>query len=79
MTTTILNYSQNLLELIFTSLKKTVQGFMIGWMISRQTEANRTVVQQMINAGEYRQDEYWTLLHQINRKTIQSIHKEFGE
>jgi len=77
MTTLVLNYSQSLFERLWKGLKYTLQGFMIGYMISRQTEANRTVAQMLVNSGEYRQDDYWNLLHQLNHKTIQDIHKEF--
>ena len=51
---------------------------MIGWMIARQTQANQHVARQLISHGEYRQDDYWTLVSDLNRKTIQNIHKEFG-
>ena len=78
MTTIALNYSTKILEGSWKVVKKTLQGIMIGYMIARQSEANKAVAQQMINAGEYRQDDYWTLLNDLNAKTIQSIHKEFG-
>ena len=79
MTTLVLNYSQSLLEGLWSGVKKTLQGIMIGYMIARQTEANRLVAQQMINAGEYRQTDYWVLLNDLNAKTIASIHKEFKD
>lgn len=78
MTTIALNYSTKILEGSWNVVKKTLQGMMIGYMIARQTEANRVVVQQLINAGEYKQDMYWTLLQDLNYKTIQQIEKEFG-
>ena len=78
MTTIALSYSTKILEGSWKVVKKTLQGIMIGYMIARQSEANKAVAQQMINAGEYRQDDYWTLLNDLNAKTIQSIHKEFG-
>lgn len=78
MTTIALNYSTKILEGSWNVVKKTLQGLMIGYMIARQTEANRFVVQQLINAGEYQQDMYWTLLQDLNYKTIQQIEKEFG-
>ena len=78
MTTIALNYSTKILEGSWRVVKKTLQGIMIGYMIARQTEANRVVVQQLINAGEYKQDMYWTLLQDLNYKTIQQIEKEFG-
>jgi len=49
---------------------------MVGYMVARQTEANKVVAQQMINAGEYRQDEFYALLSDLNTKTISSIHRE---
>lgn len=79
MTTMVLNYSQSLLEGLWSGLKKTLQGIMIGYMIARQTEANRLVAQQLVNAGEYRQSDYWSLLNDLNARTIQSIHKEFKD
>ena len=86
MTTIALSYSKSLLEGLYGILKivgrgakKTLQGIMIGYMIARQTEANRLVAQQLINAGEYRQSDYWTLLNDLNVRTIQSIHKEFKD
>ena len=79
MTTMVLNYSQSLLEGLWSGLKKTLQGIMIGYMIARQTEANRMVAQQLVNAGEYRQSDYWSLLNDLNARTIQSIHKEFKD
>lgn len=78
MTTIALNYSTKILEGSWKVVKKTLQGIMIGYMIARQSEANKAVAQQMINAGEYRQDDYWTLLNDLNARTIQSIHKEFS-
>ena len=79
MTTIALNYSTKILEGSWKVVKKTLQGIMIGYMIARQSEANKAVAQQMINAGEYRQDDYWTLLNDLNARTIQSIHKEFKD
>jgi hypothetical protein len=49
---------------------------MVGYMIARQTSANQVVVQQMINAGEYRQEDYHSLLADLNARTIDSIHRE---
>ena len=77
MTTLVLNYSQSLLERIFNGLKKTLQGFMVGWMIARQSAANATVAEQMIRAGEYRNEDYHWLLANLNARTIASIRKEF--
>lgn len=79
MTSIALNYSTKILEGSWKVVKKTLQGIMIGIMISRQTEANRLVAQQLIDAGEYRQHDYWTLLNDLNAKTIDAIHKEFKD
>ena len=51
---------------------------MIGWIIARQTQANQHVARQLIDTGEYRAEEYWNLVSDLNTKCIQSIHKEFG-
>jgi hypothetical protein len=50
---------------------------MIGWIIARQTQANQHIARQLVDSGEYRREEYWNLLHQLNAKCISSIHKEF--
>ena len=63
---------------VFNAIKKTLEGMMIGWMIGRQCSANREVAQQMINIGEYRQEDYGSLLADLNAKAIQSIRYEFG-
>ncbi len=77
MTTLVLNYSTSLLEVIFNGFKKTLQGFMVGWMISRQSSANVTIAEQMIRAGEYRDEDYHWLLADLNARTIAAIKKEF--
>ena len=79
MTSIALNYSTKILEGSWRVVKKTLQGIMIGYMIARQTEANRLVAQQLVDAGEYRQSEYWILLGDLNARTIDSIHKEFKD
>ena len=77
MTTLVLNYSQNLLEGFFRVLKKTLQGIMLGYAIARQTQANRYVADQ-ISRYEYNGKDYWVILNDLNKKTIEQIHKEFG-
>ena len=79
MTTLVLNYSTSLLERFLSGLKRTLQGVMIGYMISRQTQANYHVAQMLINAGEYRQDEYYSLVHQLNQKTIKDISSMYDD
>mgnify|MGYP007029114324 CR=1 FL=1 len=83
MTTIALNYSLNLLDgflsvlkTITNGIKKILQGLMIGFMVARQTRANEYVAEQMIRYGEYRKDDYYNLLHELNRKTIENVHKE---
>lgn len=83
MTTTALNYSLNLLDGFLSVLKttsngikKTLQGVMIGMMVARQTKANEYVAEEMIRYGEYRKDDYYHLLHELNKKTIDRVHKE---
>lgn len=79
MTALALNYSQSLLNGIWSVLKKTLQGIMIGYMVGRQTQANQKVAQFLIDCGEYRQSEYYVLLADLNHKTIQSIHEKFDD
>jgi hypothetical protein len=78
MTTIALNYSKSLLEGLFGSVKKTIQGVMIGMMIARQTQANQEVARQ-VSKYEYNGKNYWQILHQLNAATISSIEKEFKQ
>ena len=78
MTALVLNYSQSLLEGFWNGLKKTLQGFMIGWMIARQTQANQHVADIMIRAGEYKEADYHWLLSNLNAKTIAKIKREIS-
>lgn len=48
MTTLVLNYSTNLLESIFKTLKNTLTCIFIGWRNARQKSANRVVAAQML-------------------------------
>ncbi len=75
-----LSFSTKVLEKVGTFLKKTLQGIMIGWMVARQTQANRHIADLLMRSGEYRKGEhnYYTLLADLNQKTIQNIHKEFN-
>ena len=54
---------------------------MVGWMISRQYHVNKVIATQLWNSGEYRKQDYsyYTLLAELNQKSIQKIQKEFGE
>ena len=83
MTTIALNYSLSLLDgflsilkTIGNGIKKTLHGIMIGFIVARQTKANEYVAEQMIRYGEYRKDEYYNLLHELNKQTIENAHKE---
>lgn len=62
---------------IWIAIKKTLEGMMIGYMIGRQASANRHVAQQLINVGEYRQEDYYDLVQNLNAKTIAQIESEF--
>ncbi len=79
MTTLVINYSQSLLEGFWSGLKSTFKAVMIGWMVARQTQANRHLADILIKSGEYRKGEhnYYSLLAELNQKTIDHIHKEF--
>ena len=79
MTALALNYSQSLFNGFWRVLKKSIQGIMIGYMIARQTQANHHVAQLLINSGEYRQHDYYNLVHQLNQKTIKSIHEKYDD
>lgn len=79
MTALALNYSQSLFNGFWRVLKKSIQGIMIGYMIARQTQANQHVAQLLIRAGEYRQQDYYNLVHQLNQKTIESIHEKYND
>lgn len=78
MTALVLNYSQSLLEGLWNGLKKTLQGFMIGWMVARQTQANYHVANFMIRSGEYKESDYYWLLSDLNAKTIAKIKREIS-
>ena len=77
MTTLVLNYSTSLLEGLWSGVKKTLQGIMLGYAIARQTQANRYVAEQ-ISRYEYNGENYWVILNDLNQKTIQELQKEFG-
>ena len=78
MTTLVINYSQNLIVEFWSKIKSTLKAVMIGYMVARQTSANRHVAQQL-SKYEYNGDNYWMILNDLNKKTIDQIHKEFGK
>jgi len=51
---------------------------MIGYMVARQTSANRYVAEQL-SKYEYNGENYWVILNDLNKKTINQIHEEFGK
>ena len=77
MTTLVLNYSTSLLEGFVKGFKNTLKGFMVGWMIARQAQANRYVAEQ-ISRYEYNGQDYYIILDKLNRRTVKQIHEEFG-
>jgi len=76
MTTIALNCSTKILEGSLNVVKKILHGMMIGWMISRQTQANKAVAEQ-ISKYEHNGENYWDILNELNAKTIAGIEKEF--
>ena len=78
MTTLVINYSTSLLEGFWSGLKGTLKAVMIGYMIARQTSANRYVAEQL-SKYEYNGENYWVILNDLNKKTIDQIHEEFDK
>ena len=74
-----LSFSTKVLEKLGRILKKTLQAMMLGWMIARQTQANTHLARILMDSGEYNRSEhnYYTILADLNKKTIDNIHKEF--
>ena len=74
-----LNFSTRVLEKIGTFQKHTLRAIMVGWMIARQTQANSHLARILMDSGEYNRNEhnYYTILAELNRNTIDNIHKEF--
>ena len=74
-----LSFSTKVLEKLGRILKKTLQAMMLGLMIARQTQANTHLARILMDSGEYNRSEhdYYTILADLNKKTIDNIHKEF--
>ena len=74
-----LSFSTKILEKLGRILKKTLQAMMLGWVIARQTQANTHLARILMDSGEYNRSEhnYYTILADLNKKTIDNIHKEF--
>ncbi len=47
MTTLVLNYSTNLLERLFVSLKSVLAKMMLGFQLARQMESNRKIAHML--------------------------------
>ena len=73
-----LSFSTKILEKLGTFLKKSFQGLVIGYMIARQTQANQKIADQLCRFGEYKRDEYYNVLADLNKRTIAQIQKEFS-
>ena len=67
MTTLVLNYSTNLLESLFASLKITLAKVMIGWQMARQMQANSHLAPLLKH--EYPHLTIPQIQDQLNRKT----------
>ena len=74
-----LSFSTKVLEKLGRILKKTLQAMMLGWMIARQTQANTHLARILMDSGEYNRSEhdYYKIRADLNKKTIDNIHKEF--
>lgn len=70
-----LNFSTRILEGLYNGVKKTLQGIMMGYMLARQTQANRYIAQRLIH--EYPNHTVASLHHELNRKTLQDISDMF--
>ena len=78
MTTTILNYSQSLVEVAFNGFKNILKAIIVGYMLARQAQANQAVARELIRIGEYRNTEYWSLVNKLNTQTNEQIKKEYN-
>lgn len=78
MTTIALNYSQNLLNGIWSKFKILLQGIMIGYIMARQAQANERIARLMIH--EYRDTGHTvqSLAHELNVKSLKKIREEFN-
>jgi hypothetical protein len=76
MTALALNYSQNLLKVIWGSVKKTLQGIMMGYVLARQYQANEYVARKLIH--DYPGHTVSSLHHMLNQKSLELTKKEFG-
>ena len=70
MTTLVLNYSTNLLESLFTSLKTFLAKIMIGWQLARQMEANYRIAQMLKH--DYPKWSVEQIAEKLNRETLKT-------
>ena len=68
MTTLVLNYSTNLLESLFTSLKTFLVKVMVGWQMARQMSANDRIAHMIKH--EYPHMSVPQITDELNRKTL---------
>ena len=74
MTTLVLNYSTNLLEGLFVSLKNFLMRVMIGWQTARQLSANERIAYMLKH--EYPKMSVPQIRDHLNRKTVEFYGKE---
>ena len=69
MTTLVLNYSTNLLESLFVTLKTFLARTMVGWQMARQMQANSHIAPLLKH--EYPKLTVSQIRDQLNRKTVE--------
>jgi hypothetical protein len=74
MTTIALNYSQNLLNIVWTQLKAFFISVGKSIQAARQIQANEQVARMLLH--EYKEHTYDSLLAELNRKTMESIYND---
>ena len=70
MTTLVLNYSTNLLESLFTSLKTFLVKVMVGWQMARQMEANNRIAHMLRH--DYPKWSVEQIAQKLNRETLKT-------
>ena len=70
MTTLVLNYSTNLLESLYKTLRTFLTSMMIGWQNARQREANYKVATHMLQTGssDWKGHTVASLTHYLNER-----------
>lgn len=69
------NYCGKTLNSIINAGKKTLKSIMVGWMLSRQTAANRWIAQHIIH--EYPEHTVQSLTFALNEKTLKDIDRYY--